>query len=147
MTEKTDPFDVEVKRIIVGSRTLEIRPIPLKPFKVAIRIVGRLLTDIRDAAAKRDTAITEDIPEIIVEGFKQLAPYIFHGQDVTPEFVEENFTVPMCRETMLMAAKINGTTDFFDQLRRGMSAPAEATPPSTTTSGSPTVGPQDRSTS
>ena len=130
----------------VGDKTLTIEAVPYGNIKKIIRLAFSASKDISSGELKAST-----IPDMVDKNLFAILPLLFtNGRYpfLTPEWIEDNMTVPKIRKMMEAAIVVNGLEDFFGKALGKMPAngnpPTPQTPPekvgSITSAGSLTDG-------
>lgn len=146
--EKNQRFEMEI-----GGRTVLLRPLPLKKFKEAMKVVFSVMDAFAKSATIPPAEFMKQLPEMILGNFDALVPFIIDrgvNDFATPEWIEDNMTVPDMEAILAAAYVINGVDDFLARLRTGFHPSPESpqpapssSPGSSTSSASATAGPSE----
>ncbi len=123
MEELKDPFTTESVKVQVAGNELVIAPLPFKKFRQAISIVRTAFALAQTAAEKNPMAVVEDVPDLLMSKFSELAPVLFNRTDLPAEWYDDNVSVPVAKACLEAAARINGVGDFLAYLRKATSGP------------------------
>lgn len=104
----------DTKAFDVGDKTLTVEPMPFGKLKKLVKIVA-------GAAKKLDPrALTEDlltvVPSLVEEYLGECIPLLFDSKThpfLTPDWIDDNMTVPKLKEILIAAVTVNGLQDFF----------------------------------
>ncbi len=108
----------------VGDKTLTIEAVPYGNIKRIIRLAFSASKDISSGQLT-----TATIPDMVDKSLFEILPLLFTNGKysfLTPEWIEDNLTVPKIRKMMEAAIVVNGLEDFFGKTM-GMK-PATASP-------------------
>lgn len=130
----------------IGDKTLTVEPVPYGNIKRIIRIAFSVSKDISGGELK-----VAMIPDMIDKNLCEILPLLFVKNRypfLTPDWIEENMTVPRIRKIMETAIVVNGLQDFFGKAMGKVTGIGSETTPttpqekvgSTTSAASPTDG-------
>lgn len=118
-----DPFDLEsvTETFNVAGHVLKLRPFRVIQLKRFIASINKAVGSITELSKTPEKATLESILEVLVgEGMVMMSvifpkdPYDF----MTPEFIENEFTVPMIRKIMERVVEMNGLGAVFPSLSK-----------------------------
>ncbi|MBI4396328.1 MAG: hypothetical protein HY548_04475 [Elusimicrobia bacterium] len=133
MEEVKQAFSAEPIRYHVGGKELVLEPMPFKRFKKALAVVMGGLQDLEGFSTASGLDAVRRLPDILVGKVNELMPILFAGEQhtfITPDWVEENLSLPLAQRILVDAVRINGVTDFLGVLRGGrlQAPPSEKAP-------------------
>jgi len=116
----SDAFVDPVLKYEIGGKVLEMRPLPLKRLREALRIVEAAGAQLVKMGPQDPVAFVRQLPPILVGKFVELAPILFPNQELGEDWIESNMTAPQVRRVLEDAARLNDVTDFLVHLRGEM---------------------------
>ncbi len=117
MTEelkKQDPFTPEVVKFECGNEKLELKPLPLSKLKEALVVLKTAFSLVQAAAKEDPLAVINQVPDLVLEKFTDLAPIVLARPDLSKEWWVANMSLPLARHILVEAARVNGVEDFLD---------------------------------
>ncbi len=104
----------DTKEFPVGVNKLIVEPLPLGSLKKIIKIIS-------EAGSKFDKKTLADdmltvVPTLVESYIDKLIPLLFvksKHEFLTPEWVDDNLTIPVMKEIFIAAIAVNGLGDFF----------------------------------
>lgn len=101
----------------VNGHTLILRPIPYGRLKKVLAAIAKVFEEVSKRTDKGDTIqFIQVLPDLIGQHVATLFPLLFDPKEhpfLNGEWVDENLTVPMAKQIMEDAIKVNGLEDFF----------------------------------
>jgi len=111
----------------IGGKTLIMYPLPFVRLKVALKLIEGVGAKLVQAGVKDPVDFVREIVPLLAGKFNELAPILFPDQGVTDQWIEQSISIPVAKQILYDAARINDVIDFLVHLRGKMETPAPQT--------------------
>lgn len=106
-------FEEKVETFKVAGHELTLRPLRLKELKRLLKIIESTMKEFQGFGAETPMG---EVAEIVVGKNNDFMSFLFPKEKydfMCPEFIEDNFTMPMVRAIVTSVLEMNGLKDFF----------------------------------
>lgn len=121
---QTKPID-ELKpgdktTIEVAGQPLFIEPIPFGRLKKLMKLVATSIQELSSTPDQSDLNVLTTFPDVADEKLVEILPLIFDPKKhafLSPEWIQDNLTIPVAKEIYEKVIKVNGLEDFLNKAK------------------------------
>lgn len=106
----------DTHEITIGNQKLYVVPIPWGRLKKLLAEIVSAMEQFSSLDTQTPAKVAQAVSGIVDEGYARLLPLIFPKDIypfISPEWVENNVTLPIAKEVFLSTIKVNGLEDFL----------------------------------
>lgn len=114
-----DAFEEKSESYKVGNKTLLMKPLKLRRFKLLLKIIEDSIGELQGIG--KETKLGH-IADVATAKSFDVMTCLFPPEEypfMTRDFVEDNFTLPMTKKIIDSMIEMNGLHDFFPALKKG----------------------------